>query len=271
MSKLQWGFEFEVLSVYDRHVLKQELAKVFPEFKVEFFNIKYDSILISSDYSVVERNDDRKEMRKRLEKNKHLLNHYVDTYSKLEIYDQIEIVFPIVSTKMAKIICSRMEQEFFKTGILRMNKTCGLHVNVSFVSKNIHRKLNLSKLAISFDIDKWKKVFDRTRNKYCSKVILKSDINSSYRSSKGDVDIFLNDLNDKIFNKADKYHAINATNFNPNSGKGRIEFRVAGGVNAMSAKRTYGLMEDIELAMHESININTNKKIVRRVNKMLAA
>lgn len=264
---LQYGLEFEVVSILSNLQIKRKLTQLFPKFKVQYNiantrNLK-GKISLTGDFSAGFEPDDPIEMQK-------LQSKYIRNKNIL-VKDGIEIVFPIVSKQMANRICRKMEKHFFNTGIMRINKNCGLHINTSFVHKKIHSKLDLSKLAISFDVTAWRKTFNRTRNRYCLKWMNAADIRSSYRGSNGDVDHFLDTLHSRLINKSTKEHAINTTNYDSDTGSGRIEFRVAGGTNAMSSVLIYQLIDAIETAMIDSVDEKCEHKIIQKINEMLAA
>jgi len=270
MSRLQYGFEFEMITGFTNRELRKKLREVFPEFKIQTGNddkthASRSAIKIVSDYSIVTNDYINKKHFEKAFNRKFRIDWLGNGY---EIMGR-ELVFPIVSESKAKQIIIKMEKHFFKPGYCVMDKSCGLHVNTSFVSDRIQRSVNIPVLELNFDIDKWKKIFNRTRNTYCTKMITKADVNKSYRNSDGDVAKLLVNLKNNTESKKDKYRAINVEDFSEEKG-GRIEFRMPGGPKAMSSKRMINFMKDVNMVMHEAIK-DHSVKTTRRVNKMLAA
>lgn len=262
---LQFGFEYEVISSIPESELAKKLKKVFPEYSIKDSIYMREGlrnvICITSEYSTRVRVGDLKEMNKHSEKR--IVNY--------DLIGGIELVFPVMTEAKALKIIHLMETEFFNLGILRINKTCGLHVNVSFRSKKIHSQVDLAKLAIAFDVPKWKKIFDRSKNSYCLNWMTPEDVRSSYSGTDGNADFYLDHLHQKLINKVDKYNAINTINFDKDDGVGRIEFRVAGGPNAMNSKLMTRLIKDIHKSMeYASFDIN-ERNVIRKINKLLAA
>ncbi len=96
-----------------------------------------------------------------------------------------------------------------------------------------------------------------------------SDIKSSFKGSKGNADFFLDHLHSKLIKKISKYNGINAINYDADTGRGRIEFRVGGGEKAMKTKVVSRLTQEIKQAMNDSVNEKSERKIIRKINKML--
>jgi len=262
MSRLQYGIEVECVFSISESELRKRLKSVFG-FEVRSSSIygghaSTKSINLYKDYSVQCKRDDWTT----IAKIKGIERKNVDL-------EAIELVFPIVSESKLLRIFDLLEKEFFKPGILIMNSSCGLHVNTSFVSDRIHKRVDIARLAVAFDTVKWKKMFNRSNCMYCRDLITKTDIEQSYRRADGEARIMLMHLHLRLKRKEDKYKAINTSNFDWENG-GRIEFRVAGGEKAMKASLMKKHVMAINEAMHEALKKDSSKT-TRRLNKLLAA
>jgi hypothetical protein len=264
MLRLQYGIEVECLSSVSRLALSKKLKEAF-RFNVKDSNTfsweghcSKDTIFLTEDYSIYTKRGDYELVSKR---------RGIDQ-GELDL-EAIEIVFPIVSEARLFKIFQILEEDFFKPGILHINSSCGMHVNTSFVSNTIHRRVDIARLAVAFDTKHWQKVFNRERCMYCRQLITQKDIDMAYKKSEGESRVMLMHLYMRLKRKEDKYKAINTSNFDWENG-GRIEFRVAGGPKVMNSKLMIKHTMAINEAMHEALKAQSNK-LTRRLNKLLAA
>lgn len=247
--RLQYGLEVEVVSslIFDEKDIKVAISNLFPEYKIRRSQGYNDhksknTIYIYKDWSIVPNRNDFNKLEK---------------IQKKELFDlsPVEIVFPIMNKRKTIETLEKIERGLFKTGLMNMNATCSIHVNVSFLSNNLNGRVDIGKLNLSFNTDKWLDYFKRKHNNFCKKSISKFDLDYSNKKSKNNKKKFLPLLNNRIKIKEDKYRAINTSEFYQNLG-GRIEFRIAGGKKAMSSKTMIKFLNDIDKAMYKSINPN---------------
>ncbi|MGL5915088.1 MAG: amidoligase family protein [Culicoidibacterales bacterium] len=261
-NDLQFGIEVECVTPLNRFDLKDALKKVF-DCKVNYVACSgwasRNMINIYTDYSVTVLKDDKNIITKKMKADV----RYIPLYVK-------EIVFPIVSETRMKEIFRLLQTEFYDKGFLHINKTCGQHVSVSFVDNDMHKSVDLAKLSVSYDVDKWKDVFGRKNNHYCGRMITVTDIKQSFKKSKGGAEVMVESLNSILKYKNGRYRAINCTDYFKKPNKpGRIEFRVAGGEKAMNSKLMIRHLNYISKAMLESVKFYS-PLVTRRLNKRLS-
>ena len=270
--RLQYGFEFELVTGMTEKEFKKKLKSIFPEYAIRttedcVTRRSKKAIIITEDCSIKDTDTDRRAFSKKFNRKYVSWAGWDDDEHEVTC---IEVVFPIMNERAAKNVLMKMDKHFFKTNECRMNKSCGLHTNVSFVSTNVAKKIDLPTLEINFDIDKWLKIFGRSRNEYCTRLINKTDVKKAYRKSDGDVYKLLKNLKNETEFKREKYRAINTSCFNEDTGRGRIEFRIPGGSKSMCSKRMCRFVDEVNRVMHDAVK-GHSIKTTRRVNKILAA
>lgn len=266
-EELQFGIELECLTHLNRKELINLLKSKFSKYKIiskntnELKIYKNNTIYIIYDMSIG--TDDEVELI--LSKKNKIKKQNIN-----KIYSY-EIVFPIcLYDDLIENI--NIINLLFKNYKLRMNHTCGIHVNVSFVDINITRKIDIGKLYFSFNHDKWLKYYNRIDNIYCKKQITKKQLNAAkkYSDNCKNISKFLERITKSIFNHQHKYKTINICNLYNTEKRSRIEFRICGGKRAMNISTFKKYIDDIIKAMKFSVGIIHNKSVItRNINNAL--
>ena len=76
-----------------------------------------------------------------------------------------EIATPVWSFRQGMVNLKRIFKWFEKNGIVT-NQTCGFHVNLSYKVKELNWMLDLSRLVLCFNEEKWLKLCSRMDNEY---------------------------------------------------------------------------------------------------------
>ena len=81
-----------------------------------------------------------------------------------------EISTPVWSFRQGMVNLKRIFKWFEKNGIVT-NQTCGFHVNLSYKVKELNWMLDLTRLVLCFNEEKWLKLCDRMDNEYAECLI----------------------------------------------------------------------------------------------------
>lgn len=258
MKKIKIGLEFEIISTIDRGDVVELLRSTFGKKYVvdtigscssrtnrsKFFGRGAGFIYVTDDFSI----------------------RTIHPYRY-----QHEIITPVMTEAETKNFIKKFYAAFFDSGIARMNKSCGLHVNVSFMSRDMNIKLNPGMLHLVFDIQGWRAFFDRSRSMYCSLLFRKGDKDRIAKKLRNGEPI--DSIIKTKMTKALKYDAINISKFRGAHGiphwyvDGPIEFRMAGGPKCMDLSNVTLLISSIKTAMNTALRID-EKQLLNYVEVM---
>lgn len=173
----------------------------------------------------------------------------------------VELLSPIMPLTEALDFYKQVCEKLFATGICHMNRSCGLHVNVSHQRRQDNINLNLTKVLSTFNIHKWRQAFNRENNTYCRTMPFNRKVLNEALAAKSNVEQV---LSSDFIKKSDfrKYSAIAVHNWEFGRRKSsRIEWRMAGGVKAMDHKLVEKMIKDIVKSMQIGLS---NRKITKR-------
>ena len=115
---------------------------------------------------------------------------------------------------------------FENNGILT-NDTCGFHVNLSYKKKELNYMLDLMRLVLCFNEEKWLKVCKRNDNEYTGCYIDTLILDARSRVFDNEEKIY-NWIDKKLEDLTDKYRTVNIENLEEDNPY--IEYRCLGGV-----------------------------------------
>jgi hypothetical protein len=173
----------------------------------------------------------------------------------------VELLSPILPVSEALEFYKRVCENLFATGICHMNKSCGLHVNVSYKKRKDNINLNLLKVLTSFNIHKWRYAFQRENNLYCKTMPFNRRVLNEALSVKSGIEDV---LNKDFVKKSDfkKFSAIGIHNWEFGRRKAsRIEWRVAGSKKAMDFRLVSSMIKDVCRSMQNGLS---KRKITKR-------
>lgn len=177
-------------------------------------------------------------------------------------YKNTEIATPVFIGK--KEILSNFTKIFNLLKILdvKTNKTCSLHINVSFTEDTEVHKINFGKLYTYINEHQLLKVFKRSNNFYCKPCIPYKKCISIIQESKTDNDL-LKRIERYMLVLVDEHHRAIALDKIKNNELYITEFRFIGGNYIDKFDLSSGILNSIIDGMNFSIGKNTQTKISR--------
>ena len=138
-----------------------------------------------------------------------------------------EISTPVWSFRQGVVNLKRIFKWFEKNGIVT-DKSCGFHVNMSYKVKELNWMLDLSRLVLCFNEEKWLKLCSRTDNEYAECHIDRLILDRGKRKFADENKAF-KWVGDTIEENMDeKFRSINLEHLEDN--KPYVEYRCLGGV-----------------------------------------
>ena len=173
----------------------------------------------------------------------------------------VELLSPVLPMAEAIEFYKRISKKLFDTKLCYMNKSCGLHINVSHANRRDNIKLDIVKVLSTFNINKWRKIFKREHNQFCRTMPFNKWVLNRAIAKKNMAEVELKkDMDKKSSFK--KYSAIAIHNWELGRRKtSRIEWRISGGESAMDYKLVKSMIKDISKSMWNGL---TNRVITRK-------
>ena len=236
---LQAGFEFEFGHDVELDEIKDIIKSNFPEYKIfttnpnsgtyrklytKYFNFKWDASV-----------DVRR-----------------CKYNQREVSTPVFIGRKEIQKNFKKIF------DIFKALDVKTNKTCSIHINVSFTEDEETKKINLGKLYTCINELELLKLFKRTNSQYCVPCLTYNKCKRIIKDS-NNIDNLFEKISSEMESRCDNHHAAIAIDKKKNNKLHILEFRFIGGDYINKFDLVNNVLTKIINGMYYSIDENVKK------------
>lgn len=253
--ELQYGLEIECVTLLDNDKLSAYLKTLAPfkglqiyandnptEYKGKL-TLQYDQTITT----VEETDEDRLIKGFDLIKSKKAFRDLVDENNTVEV-SYIEMALPPTSFSETMRYYKAIKKHLFDKGLISVNQSTGLHVNVSCKKSINNLAIDELVIATNFPDKKWLKKFNRESSIMCESI-------SEWIAKQCEVK---SERTIKTFMKKHKFFSVAFHNFinAKNHGTQRIEYRMMGGKDMLSDEKVFKeYLVDIQQSVWKSVNV----------------